>query len=295
MIYDITLKIEYLYQSPVSKGRHTVCVAPSTIDGVQRLLASDIAFDPEPDEKTERQDFFGNHIVDIGLAHEHAGTGLAATFRVERLQCALEVSRSLPFADLPATLTKCRSMKAASPLHFLAASPRVSLSPLIGAFARDAAGAPHSVFDAVLAVGQALFHRMTFDATATDVDTSPEEAFTNGSGVCQDFAHIMIAALRSLGIPAGYVSGYLRTLPPEGMERLEGADAMHAWVRAWCGDALGWVEFDPTNDLFVGTDHIVAAYGRDYSDVAPIRGVVRLSGAQDSTHSVDVAPVPEPA
>ncbi len=133
----------------------------------------------------------------------------------------------------------------------------------------------------------ALHRDMKFDAKATTVDTPPAEAFARRIGVCQDFAQVMIAGLRGIGIPSGYVSGFLRTVPPPGKARLEGADAMHAWVRAWCGDA-GWVEFDPTNACLVGPDHVVVGYGRDYGDVAPVAGVLRISGKQKSKQAVDV-------
>jgi transglutaminase-like putative cysteine protease len=101
----------------------------------------------------------------------------------------------------------------------------------------------------------------------------------------------MISCLRGVGIPAGYVSGFLRTIPPEGKPRLEGADAMHAWVRAWCGEEMGWIEFDPTNAVLAGEDHIVIARARDYFDVAPVRGVTRSAGAHTSSQAVDVVPV----
>lgn len=110
-------------------------------------------------------------------------------------------------------------------------------------------------------------------------------------GVCQDFAQVMIACLRGIGIPAGYVSGFLRTLPPPGRPRLEGADAMHAWVRAWCGWQAGWIEYDPTSAQVAGSDHIVVARGRDYGDVAPVKGVLRIAGDQKTEHAVDVVPV----
>jgi transglutaminase-like putative cysteine protease len=129
---------------------------------------------------------------------------------------------------------------------------------------------------------------MTFDEGATDVDTAPAEAFAAGRGVCQDYAHVLIGALRALGVPAGYVSGAIRTTPPPGRARLQGADAMHAWVMAWCGE---WVELDPTNDREAGLDHVVVARGRDYGDVAPIRGVLRTAGAQAARHAVDLVPV----
>jgi transglutaminase-like putative cysteine protease len=131
----------------------------------------------------------------------------------------------------------------------------------------------------------------TYDPKATSVNTTPSEAFKLKRGVCQDFTHVMIVALRSLGIPAGYVSGFLRTIPPPGKERLEGADAMHAWVRYWGGRVNGWMELDPTNDIPAGTDHIVVAYGRDYADVAPVIGVLKGYGQHKTTQAVDVIPV----
>jgi transglutaminase-like putative cysteine protease len=161
----------------------------------------------------------------------------------------------------------------------------------IAAFARDTAPAGGTALATLRAVGGALHRAMRFDAGATTVETPAAEAFAARHGVCQDFSHILIGALRALGIPAGYVSGYLRTIPPAGSPRLMGADAMHAWVRAWCGIECGWVDFDPTNDCLVGIDHIVVAIGRDYDDVAPVRGVLRSAGGQISAQEVDVVPI----
>ncbi len=124
----------------------------------------------------------------------------------------------------------------------------------------------------------AIHKDFKYDKDATKVDTGPVEAFALKRGVCQDFAHVMIAGLRGVGIPAGYVSGFLRTIPPKGKPRLEGADAMHAWVRVWCGQHAGWVEFDPTNAMLAGPDHITIGHGRDYADISPIVGVLRTSG-----------------
>ena len=121
--------------------------------------------------------------------------------------------------------------------------------------------------------------------------TSPADAFAKRSGVCQDFAHVMIAGLRGLGLPALYVSGYIRTIPPPGKARLAGADASHAWVSVWCGQEFGWLGLDPTNAIPVGDDHIVVALGRDYSDAAPVEGVILSSGGQKLDVAVDVIPV----
>jgi transglutaminase-like putative cysteine protease len=132
-----------------------------------------------------------------------------------------------------------------------------------------------------------------FDADATLVDTPPHEAFLQRKGVCQDFAQIMITGLRAAGLPAAYASGYIRTIPPEGQLRLVGADATHAWVLLWCGPVRGWVGVDPTNGIWMASDHIVMAVGRDYAEIAPVDGVVLGSGAQNMDVSVDVAPLDE--
>jgi transglutaminase-like putative cysteine protease len=127
-----------------------------------------------------------------------------------------------------------------------------------------------------------------YDPKATVISTPLQEVFEKRHGVCQDFAHLMIAGLRGLGLPAAYVSGYLRTLPPAGKPRLQGADATHAWVSLWCGDQTGWVGLDPTNDVLVESDHIVLAIGRDFSDVSPVDGIIVGSRRQKLGVAVDV-------
>jgi transglutaminase-like putative cysteine protease len=137
-----------------------------------------------------------------------------------------------------------------------------------------------------------LMHRIRndfkYDPKATVISTPLKEVFEKRHGVCQDFAHVMIAGLRGLGLPAAYVSGYLRTIPPPGKPRLQGADATHAWVSVWCGDEIGWVGFDPTNDLLVENDHIILAVGRDFSDVSPVDGIIVGSRKQKLAVAVDV-------
>jgi transglutaminase-like putative cysteine protease len=134
-------------------------------------------------------------------------------------------------------------------------------------------------------------HEFRYDPKATAISTPLAEVFGKRHGVCQDFAHVMIAGLRGIGLPAAYVSGYIRTIPPPGQPRLQGADATHAWVSVWCGDDLGWVGFDPTNDLMVANDHIVLAMGRDFADVSPVDGVIVGSRQQKLRVEVDVMPV----
>lgn len=181
----------------------------------------------------------------------------------------------------------------ASPAAYLFPSPRIPLDPVIAEWCAAELDPARGAMEAGIALARRIQAEFAFDPTATLVDTPPREAFDARGGVCQDFAQIMICGLRSAGLPAAYASGYIRTLPPPGQERLVGADATHAWVLLWCGPAQGWVGVDPTNGIWMAGDHIVTAIGRDYADIAPIDGVVLGSGAQSMSVSVDVAPLDE--
>jgi transglutaminase-like putative cysteine protease len=291
MIYDIGLTIAYEYDRPAVAGRHILRLLPADLPGVQRRITGLLTILPEPAERRPLIDFFGNSGVEVAFRAEHDEILFRVTARVERWAeaPALDISPSLP--GLAAEITDYRGLDSEAPHHFLGPSPRVAPSPEMTLYARDAIVPGMTTLDAVRALGLALHRDMKFDPDATTVDTPPAEAFARRHGVCQDFAQVMIACLRGAGIPAGYVSGFLRTNPPPGKARLEGADAMHAWVRAWCGGQTGWVEFDPTNAIAAGTDHIVVARGRDYGDVAPVKGVLRIAGEQTTEHAVDVIPV----
>jgi len=166
----------------------------------------------------------------------------------------------------------------------------VSLDPEIRDYVHASFPPGRAVLAGAAEVMRRIKHDFTYEPGATTVTTTPSMSFALRRGVCQDFAHIMISGLRGLGLPAAYVSGYLRTVPRAGAARLEGADAMHAWVMVWCGSA-GWWGLDPTNALIASDDHVVLAVGRDYADVAPIGGVVFGSGQQRLATAVDVIPV----
>ena len=170
-------------------------------------------------------------------------------------------------------------------------------SPLVPVLtsATEYAAASFAAAREVLAGAVELMHRIRtefkYDPKATVISTPLTEVLEKRHGVCQDFAHVMIAGLRGLGLPAAYVSGYLRTIPPPGKPRLQGADATHAWVSLWCGEEIGWVGLDPTNDILIGNDHIVLAVGRDFSDVSPVDGIIVGSRKQKLGVAVDVVPV----
>ena len=220
MIYDIKLRLTYDYSNAAVGGRHVVCLRPLSLPGVQRVISSGLTVDPPTEEWLERMDFFANHVAEFSFRGAYDAMTVTLKARIERTAQIPAPALSLPMRDLAGLLTRTREMGPRSPLHFMAASTRVPLDPDMAAFAA-ALIKPRMTVDMVIrAVGQALHRRMKFDSRATTVDTTATEAFAQRRGVCQDFSHIMIACLRGVGIPAGYVSGFLRTLPPPGKRRL---------------------------------------------------------------------------
>ncbi|MET0137644.1 MAG: transglutaminase family protein, partial [Sphingobium sp.] len=201
-----------------------------------------------------------------------------------------------PQPDDPTIATVARSalldrdMGPSAPAHYLYASPRVPLLEEIGAWAAPGLTPDCSIVEAALALARRIKAEFAYEPGATDAHTPVADAFAARHGVCQDFAHVMVAALRHAGLPAAYVSGYLRTDPPPGRARLIGADAMHAWVMLWCGPVRGWIGFDPTNGVVTGDGHVFVAMGRDYADVAPMDGLFVGGGGQTIDVMVDVIP-----
>ncbi|MGV3650889.1 MAG: transglutaminase family protein [Devosia sp.] len=291
MLYDVRLELHYDYEASVHGDRHLVRVAPISIPKVQRVIAASLSFEPRPEQETTFTDYFGNLVTTIAYAgyHDRLDVRLSARVQVEDYIGPADLSPSLP--ALKDELRALWSVALDSPQHFLAASPRVPLDRAITAYANESVNDTPSVRAAAMDLCLRIHRDFKYDKDATKVDTGPVEAFALKRGVCQDFAHVMIAGLRGAGIPAAYVSGFLRTIPPKGQPRLEGADAMHAWVRVWCGQHAGWVEFDPTNAMMAGPDHITIGHGRDYSDISPIVGVLRTSGDHTAKQSVDVVRV----
>lgn len=288
MLYDVHLALHYDYDAEVQNDRHLIRVAPISIPGVQRVIASSLSFDPRPAREAGFTDYFGNAVRSVAYqgAHDHLDIRLAARVSVEEKEAPADLS---PTVDaLHQEIGRLWSLAPDSPHHFLGPSPRVPLVDVITDYARTSVTRTPSVMAAAMDLCLTIHRDFVYDRDATGVNTLPLEAFNLRKGVCQDFSQVMIAGLRGVGIPAGYVSGFLRTIPPEGKPRLEGADAMHAWVRAWCGRHMGWIEFDPTNAMLAGSDHITIGHGRDYADISPIVGVLRTSGDHHAKQSVDV-------
>lgn len=291
MHYDIALKIDYIYENISGHTRQIVRLMPAHLSGEQRLVAGNLEITPKPDEWTQREDFFGNQCAELAFLAPHKQLSFSIKARIERIAHLPQTPAPLSADALITELKKHRGLDGQSPLHFTGSSLRAPITLPTRDYARAQITPEMPVLERVAAIGSAIYHDFKFDPKATTVETPMQDAFEGRHGVCQDFAHIMIACLRGVGIPAAYVSGFLRTKPPEGKPRLEGADAMHAWVTAWCGAARGWVDYDPTNHVFVGPDHIVIARGRDYFDVAPVKGISRTFGKHKTKQAVDVIPV----
>ncbi|NPD14326.1 transglutaminase family protein [Xinfangfangia sp. D13-10-4-6] len=284
------MDISYEFARPSGAGRQHFRILPASLPGRQRVLGSTVTLQPEPGELGHFTDFFGTAVVEAAIPAGLTRLDLSLEAQVERLAPIATPDLSANPGQLAAELAAIRMIGPGSPLHFLQPSRRI---PQVEAISRFAAGAlqPHpgtSTRALIERLGLMLHDYMGFEAGVTDAATPPAQAFAAKRGVCQDFAQIMVGGLRSLGVPAAYVAGYLRTQPPPGQPRLVGADAMHAWVRAWGGEFAGWIDYDPTNACFPGADHIDVGMGRDYGDVAPVTGMLRLDGLQEGRHSVDI-------
>ncbi|GGD36869.1 transglutaminase [Aureimonas glaciei] len=292
MIYDITLKISYHYPQAVKDARHILRIRPRE-DAEQKVTAQSVKVLPTPDEAAVDRDFFGNGIDHIRLHRPHEQLMVEMRARVAVASRRTEGTDGRTLADIRVAALNSRAADAEAPAHFLGASrlvpPLLPASDYLKCHARSASTGG----EAVLAMTQQIHADFAYTPGATRIDTPVEEVFGSRKGVCQDFAHLMIAGLRAGGIPAAYVSGFLRTDPPPGRPRLEGRDAMHAWVKVWLGPVTGWVGFDPTNGIVASADHIEVAIGRDYADVAPVSGVLVTSGSQRMRHAVDVIPLDE--
>jgi transglutaminase-like putative cysteine protease len=291
VIYDVRQSTTYVYASPVAHARHVLRQVPINRDG-QRVHVAALRIGPEPQRRREGVDFFGNRLtwIDVEAAHPTLTVKLTARVSVDPLVArdplatpAWEAIREETFAT--------REIGPISPAHFVFRSRMVSLDPEIRDYTQQSFAPGRPILDAAIELMHRLNTDMTYEIGATTVTTTPPMSFALRRGVCQDFAHIMISGLRGIGLPAGYVSGYLRSAPHPDATRLQGADAMHAWVLVWCGPQAGWIGLDPTNAMLASDEHIVLALGRDYTDVAPMDGVVVGSGGQRIEVGVSVTPV----
>jgi transglutaminase-like putative cysteine protease len=275
--------------------QNLVHLAPRELNH-QKCLKYRLTVEPTPAFFAARDDYFGNRAEYFSIENGHRRLEITAESTVEVINLEETPIRDVAWEDCVTQATELNGTDGVDtpfePMHaqFTFPSPRVPLLAELRDYAAKSFLPERSIVHALVDLNVRIHHEFKFDTRATTVDTPLWEVLTLRRGVCQDFAHLATGCLRSMGLAARYVSGYLRTTPPPGKTRLVGADASHAWCSAWCGP-LGWVDIDPTNNCLVGDSYITIAWGRDYSDVCPIQGVFVGGGEHRISVSVDVAPV----
>ncbi len=290
MLYAITHRTSYRYDSVVSISQHLAHLQPRESPR-QRVLDFALEVQPEPGFVQPRTDYYGNIATTLAVESPHEQLAVIARSRVEVDPAAvLAAANSTPWEQVRDACTADVLTDDSATAEFLYESPYVAPSPAYADYAAESFTAGRPLAEALVHFTARIFHDFRFDPRATTIATPLRDVLRRRRGVCQDFAHLGIACLRSIGLPARYVSGYLETAPPPGKTRLVGADASHAWFSVWCS-GLGWIDADPTNNVLPSDRHITVAWGRDFSDVTPLRGVVVGGGEHRLSVGVDVARV----
>jgi len=290
MKYRVTHTTKFSYEARVGLCYNEARLMPRELP-YQKVLASALKIEPQPYDYYERFDYFGNRTVYFSIQQPHDQLVVTAVSDVETAESSLpEEAGSLAWEAARAQLRGDRSAAAIDASQFVLDSPNVSITDLLLEYAQPSFAPGRPMIDAVYDLMQRIFHEFKYDPEFSTLATPLKDVMEHRSGVCQDFAHLAIGCLRSMGLAARYVSGYLETEPPPGKERLVGADASHAWFAAYL-PGFGWLDFDPTNNQLPGERHITLAWGRDFVDVTPLKGVAFGSGEHDLKVAVDVLPI----
>jgi transglutaminase-like putative cysteine protease len=290
VIYEVSHRTVYRYSQPVSISHHLLHLTPRTAV-FQTCRDTAIELAPAPSVRAPDIDYFGNPTTFVTVQQNHVDLVLHALSIIEVETREVPDPAATPaWEAVRGRAQEERSPEALEALEFAFASPYIPLLPELRAYAARSFTPGRPLLEAARELTHRIFADFKYDPGATTLATGVAEAFALRRGVCQDFAHIELACLRALGLPSRYVSGYLVTRPPEGKERLVGADASHAWLSLWV-PGHGWVDLDPTNDLIPGDEHITVAWGRDYGDVSPVSGVMFGGGEHQVSVAVDVVRV----
>ncbi len=289
MILDVSHRTLYRYSAPVSQSHHLLHLTPRPHPR-QTVLRHGILIEPAPASRTEFTDDFGNASSIITIEQDHTELVLHARSQVEvTARGAIDVAQSSSWEDVAAQLRSNRGAETFEAIQYTCPSRYIRPNREIYKFLKPSFQPGSSLLEAVLNLTTRIHRGFTYTPGVTDTATSVEEVLRLRRGVCQDFAHLEIACLRTLGLAARYVSGYLLTRPPEGQAKLVGADASHAWLSLWTPEH-GWVDFDPTNNVIPGEDHVTLALGRDFQDVSPVSGVLLGGSSHEMEVGVDVNP-----
>jgi transglutaminase-like putative cysteine protease len=288
MTYRVTHKTTFRYDKVVSLCHNLVHLTPRTC-ARQTCLSSQLQMTPSPKLVAEQADFFGNRATYFMVEEPHEQLTVTAVSETKVMPFdAPDFAITPPWECVRAFLEQDRSPQGLEACQFVYDSPYVKASPELARYAAPSFPAGRPVLEAARDLTRRIHQDFRYDPKATTVATPLQEVLEHRRGVCQDFAHLQIGCLRAMGLSARYVSGYLRTFPPPGQERLVGVDASHAWLSVYCPGS-GWVDLDPTNDLIPSDGHILLAWGRDYDDVSPVQGVNLGGGRHTVTVGVDVA------
>jgi transglutaminase-like putative cysteine protease len=289
--YHVRHRTTYGYDGPVASGQ-TICRLHPRADAPgQQVLSSELTVDPAADEVSEHLDAFGNRVSIVWIHQPHRELTIVAESVVRLSPPPPGLPDSPPWEQAAAARTADRTPAGLHAREMALGSPYSACSDDVRAFAEPSFAPGRPVAECLADLCHRIHDGFVFDPVATDVATPLEDVLAARRGVCQDYAHLAVAACRCAGLAARYVSGYLETQPPPGMPRLQGADASHAWLSVWV-PGWGWLDADPTNDQVPVQRHVTVGWGRDYSDVAPVRGLVfgPLAG-QHLDVAVDVVPI----
>lgn len=289
MLFDVSHKTTYTYSQPVSLAQHLLHMTPRLAPG-QTTHRTALSVVPMPTFATSGTDYFGNPTTFLSIEEFHSELTIQTRSRIEVTKPPPpEPETTMPWETVFAAMAADRSDEGLDAIQHAFVSPNTVASADLKAFTRPSFAPGTPVLAGARDLTRRIFEEFAYDPAATTVTTPVDDVFRMRRGVCQDFAHLELACLRSHGLAARYVSGYLLTQPPDGQPRLIGADASHAWLSIWC-PGQGWVDLDPTNNLLPQDEHITLAWGRDYSDVSPINGVI-FGGGDHTIHvAVDVVP-----
>lgn len=292
MIFDVTHKTHYRYSQPVAQSQHLVHLSPRK-DVRQSVLRHGMIIEPAPAMRYDGVDAFGNPVSILDIEEPHKEFVLSARSTIETQNpAAADFSATTAWDALDAVLYPEGESYDLDIIQYRCPTRLTSPNRDIREYAALSFAPGRPVLEAAQDLTQRIFADFKFDSEATDVSTPIADVFREKRGVCQDFAHVALALLRSHRVPARYISGYILTRPPPGQPKLQGSDASHAWVSVWSPEA-GWRDFDPTNGLVVAAEHILLAHGRDYGDVCPISGVILGGGNHTVSVGVDVVEVPQ--
>lgn len=290
--YAVRHRTTYRYRSDVARSRLIAHLAPRATTR-QRPLNFDVSVTPRAVERFERPDFFGNTTDWFTIDEPHAVLDILSESRVSvEPRAAVEPDASRAWETVRGTFDGPADAFTLEVIQYTFDTALTATNDDVVAYARRSFPRGRPLLECVLDLNARIHADFTYDKDATNTRTTVERAFELRAGVCQDLAHVGLACVRAMGLAARYVSGYLLTRPPPGRERLIGADASHAWFAAWI-PPYGWVDFDPTNDMLPSGDHITVAWGRDYSDVAPIHGIISGGSEHEVDVAVDVMPLQE--